>query len=881
MHKLLRLLCFLLTLSATPAAAAPYVNDWDFNSASGLTFDAAKIEVSDGAARLRANILSTDTALSLNVSSLYQSASISTFLQSGLDLGNDSFLFATWVKLRNVSVTHAIFNKRGVINGRTVGVLMQLVPHPAGYQVRVLIGTADRELEFNSQPSIRDTEWHQLALAVDRSQGRAQVYIDGQPFGGTWSISSLVGGLDSIGSFTLGIDSASSQLRGDLDETHFWRFSPGATPNFDSLVASHFDDTVVDITHLVSAWRFDDGTGNDSVGSNHLTLAGSPGFPAANIIRYATDAPYLQTGCENGGGTTLYAVDHALTALPERAEIRYQISGDGTAWWYLDPGDGWVAATTASASQASLLYSLREHLPDAPIATGSVCLRAFFLSDGLYRTGIDQISFSAPPVLLALVAQPAAGRPAPGSFHVIFETDYAADAFVEYRNLAAGPAWQATPVSAGGTVFGIDVAGLDPGATYEYRARFRPRGTINGFAASPTRLLPVAPVANTAADIEFAVWGDSRPSGADPVQPQAFYRLMEQIAGDGPVFHVAVGDNVNLSGSQPFGTETAIDMYRGWRDAYDIAAGTGYMFFALGNHDEGFFDPLRSLAPTARLRSTVQPTDGDPDQRYYSWRWGDALFLAMDGSFSTPKPAQLTWLYQTLQQNARWKFVFNHYPLFNSARGISDPLIRNDMHANFLARGVSIVFQAHDHWYADTVVNDIHYTTSGGGGSTLADAGTAATFNAITEYHYLRVRLQPYAATVRAIQVNEDGSSGPELDRYCVRANDSPWDNTDGEEETDVCDEDDDADGVADTGDNCRIDANADQRDSNGDGFGNFCDADFDNNGIVNAGDLVLFRQAFGTSASHFDLDGNGSVNVVDLVRFRALFGAAPGPGAN
>jgi hypothetical protein len=200
------------------------------------------------------------------------------------------------------------------------------------------------------------------------------------------------------------------------------------------------------------------------------------------------------------------------------------------------------------------------------------------------------------------------------------------------------------------------------------------------------------------------------------------------------------------------------------------------------------------------------------------------------------------------------------------------------MHANFLAQGVNIVFQAHDHWYADTEVGPIHYTTSGGGGSPLRPADPE--FNPIVEYHYLRVQLTRDAVTVRAIQVNEDGTPGPQLARYCVRANDSSWDNADGDAETDVCDEDDDNDGVPDTIDNCRYVPNANQRDTNGDGFGNLCDADLNDDGIVNVTDLNRFRSAFGTDNPHADFDGNGFVNVTDLSRFRSLFGRPPGPGA-
>jgi len=87
-----------------------------------------------------------------------------------------------------------------------------------------------------------------------------------------------------------------------------------------------------------------------------------------------------------------------------------------------------------------------------------------------------------------------------------------------------------------------------------------------------------------------------------------------------------------------------------------------------------------------------------------------------------------------------------------------------------------------------------------------------------------------------------------------------------------------DGDGIADAADNCIAVANADQRDTSGDGYGNLCDADLDDSGTVNFADLALFRAAFGSANANADFDGNGVVNFADLAVFRRLFGAAPGP---
>ncbi len=94
---------------------------------------------------------------------------------------------------------------------------------------------------------------------------------------------------------------------------------------------------------------------------------------------------------------------------------------------------------------------------------------------------------------------------------------------------------------------------------------------------------------------------------------------------------------------------------------------------------------------------------------------------------------------------------------------------------------------------------------------------------------------------------------------------------------------DTDGDGVLDALDNCRTIANANQVDSNNDGFGNRCDADLSNNNSVNAQDTGLYRQQLGQPSvaptyNAADLNTNGSVNAQDTGIFRQLLGSPPGP---
>ena len=89
---------------------------------------------------------------------------------------------------------------------------------------------------------------------------------------------------------------------------------------------------------------------------------------------------------------------------------------------------------------------------------------------------------------------------------------------------------------------------------------------------------------------------------------------------------------------------------------------------------------------------------------------------------------------------------------------------------------------------------------------------------------------------------------------------------------------DSDDDDISNPFDNCTDVSNANQRDTDGDNYGNFCDSDLNNDGIVNVLDLNQFRTMFGSSDPHADFNGDGVVNVLDLNLLRNLFGSAPGP---
>ncbi|HXK02426.1 MAG TPA: metallophosphoesterase [Verrucomicrobiae bacterium] len=177
--------------------------------------------------------------------------------------------------------------------------------------------------------------------------------------------------------------------------------------------------------------------------------------------------------------------------------------------------------------------------------------------------------------------------------------------------------------------------------------------------------------------VRFAVIGDSGTGGA--AQREVALQ-MEECRKSFPFdFVLMLGDNI-------YGHKTPEDYLRKFEEPYQGLLAAGVKFYAsLGNHDD----------PNSKA---YKPFNMD-GKKYYSFKKGGVLFLALDSNYMDP--AQLNWLKSELHSsNATWKICFFHHPLYSHGKMHGSDLdLRKLLEPIFQEQGVAVVFSGHEHVY--------------------------------------------------------------------------------------------------------------------------------------------------------------------------------------
>lgn len=179
---------------------------------------------------------------------------------------------------------------------------------------------------------------------------------------------------------------------------------------------------------------------------------------------------------------------------------------------------------------------------------------------------------------------------------------------------------------------------------------------------------------------------------------EVYLRCLQNQLEDGADFMIDLGDIIMTDKLRPAGgkinRDTIQSRFKQMRNYYHKACHSVPLFIALGNHEaeagwqlNGGIDNLAVWNTLERQKYLLNPSpddfySGDDNihdivglrENYYSWTWGDALFIVLDPYWYTKtKPGvqtgwlwtlgkvQYDWLKQTLERSSsKFKFVFAH-----------------------------------------------------------------------------------------------------------------------------------------------------------------------------------------------------------------------------
>lgn len=272
----------------------------------------------------------------------------------------------------------------------------------------------------------------------------------------------------------------------------------------------------------------------------------------------------------------------------------------------------------------------------------------------------------------------------------------------------------------------------------------------------------------------FAVQGDSHPERVGKMfNADLYVQTLTNIKKQKPDFMITLGDDFSIDPLIGKGLANQVNVekiYSTQRTWLSAVAKSIPLFLVNGNHEQaasylldGTSTNPAVLAGNARLKyfplpdtnsfysadSESIPFVGKP-RDYYSWTWGDALFVTLDPYWHSKNPVdnvvgvsadsaqggkgsgkttdlwsigigdvQYAWLKKTLESsNAKYKFVFSHHVLGTGRGGVEvstnyewggndpkgsatfaekRPNWELPIHDLMVKNGVTIFFQGHDH----------------------------------------------------------------------------------------------------------------------------------------------------------------------------------------
>jgi hypothetical protein len=357
------------------------------------------------------------------------------------------------------------------------------------------------------------------------------------------------------------------------------------------------------------------------------------------------------------------------------------------------------------------------------------------------------------------------GRPTGNSVTMSILFNQQTDVYWEYGTGSGSYSLKTITYSAAKDVpLVVDFTGLNTNSKYYYRTRYRQSGTSNDYLAGIEHTFNTQRAAGST--FVFTVEADPHPYDKKGCHNLWHIALQNQL-DDNADFMLDLGDTFG-DDHNPF-TITSSDvkqLHLNNLEFFGAVCHSMPLYFCLGNHEgeDGYYllqTPPNNLATYESIwrkyyypnpepnafysgNSAVEGNNIGKPENYYSWVWGDALFVVLDvyryatvnekpeGWDFTIGKDQYDWLKQTLETSgSKYKFVFAHHVRGQGRGGITNAKYfewggyENDgvtygftskrtgwskpIHKLFVDTGVKIFFQGHDHVFSHEVLNGVTY----------------------------------------------------------------------------------------------------------------------------------------------------------------------------
>jgi hypothetical protein len=358
------------------------------------------------------------------------------------------------------------------------------------------------------------------------------------------------------------------------------------------------------------------------------------------------------------------------------------------------------------------------------------------------------------------------GRPTNTSITISFLCEQKVDVYWEMGTTSnVYNTTTSTYLANANTPLEVDFTSLISNTKYYYRTRYRLNGTGSNFLVGQEHTFYTQRAIGST--FTFTIEADEHLYDKKGVKNEFLICLANQ-AKDKPDFMLSLGDTFGDDHNPTIITSQELDiLHKNYRPYLGSICHSIPFYFCIGNH-EGEKDyflhqaPPNNMAVYATLwrkyyypnpypndfysgNLDIESYGMDKPENYYSWTWGDALFVVLDvyryDCSTSPKPtnwnwtlgeAQYAWLKSTLEgSTSKYKFVFAHHvsgegrggieqaKLFEwggyEADGITPGFTNNrpgwakPIHQLFVDNKVNIFFQGHDHLFAREEMDGVIY----------------------------------------------------------------------------------------------------------------------------------------------------------------------------